>query len=273
MNQASIERAFRDACLAELQALKPGNVHIHAAGHGMTVEDFERSAEVAAPRIAQAGATVGQRVLAAVRSTVACVGCNTNLGILLLAAPLAVAAENCRGRTLRDTLEDVLSGLTVADADRAFAAIRIADPGGLGAVPQNDVRQPAEVTLIEAMRQAADRDLVARQYATSYRDVFEFCEPRYRIGADGGHEPWEVTSLYLRLLAALPDSHIGRKFGPAVAEAVRVRAESLVAAGQTVAGAAPELAAFDEDLKRAGLNPGSIADLTVATLFAAGLER
>ena len=33
---------------AELEALKPGNVHIHAGGHGMTVRDFLMSAEAAA---------------------------------------------------------------------------------------------------------------------------------------------------------------------------------------------------------------------------------
>ncbi len=85
--------AFGAACRAELQALKPGNVHVHAPGHGMTVEDFERSAEAAAPWVAAPGLGVGERVLRAVESTRAACGQNTNLGILLLAAPLAAAAE------------------------------------------------------------------------------------------------------------------------------------------------------------------------------------
>ena len=36
--------AFKAACMAELEALKPGNVHIFADGHGMTVQDFMASA-------------------------------------------------------------------------------------------------------------------------------------------------------------------------------------------------------------------------------------
>ena len=56
-----IAAAFLAACAAELAALKPGNVHVHAAGHGMTVEDFA-AAPAAAPAIAAAGAPVGERV-------------------------------------------------------------------------------------------------------------------------------------------------------------------------------------------------------------------
>ena len=45
----AIAAAYRDACLAELVALKPGNVHVFAAGHDMTMADFEASAQASAP--------------------------------------------------------------------------------------------------------------------------------------------------------------------------------------------------------------------------------
>jgi len=88
----AIARSFRDACLAELDALKPGNVHRHGAGHGMSVADFEKSAEMAAPVIGRTGLSVGTRIKLAVEATRGAVGHNTNLGIILLAAPLAQAA-------------------------------------------------------------------------------------------------------------------------------------------------------------------------------------
>ena len=87
-----IADAYRAACLAELAALKPGNVHRFADGHGMTVADFAASAEASAPTLAAAGAGVGERVLRSVEATRQAVGMNTNLGILLLAVPLAAAA-------------------------------------------------------------------------------------------------------------------------------------------------------------------------------------
>ena len=156
-----IAAAFVAACRAELEALKPGNVHVHADGHGMTVMDFVRSAEVSAPFIADPGSGIGARVLAAVEATRAACGQNTNLGILLLAAPLAAAAQ--AGGSLPDALARLLAGLDVADAASAYRAIRLASPGGLGRSEHHDVAAEPVVTLLEAMRTAAGKDRIARQ--------------------------------------------------------------------------------------------------------------
>src|SRR5512146_2406475 len=145
-----IAAAYVEACLAELDALKPGNVHRFAAGHGMQVADFVRSAEVSAAWVAARGARVGARVRAAVEATLKAVGQNTNLGIILLSAPLAAAAE-ARGSALRPALALVLDRLDEADAADVFAAIAAANPGGLGRVARHDVNAPAATTLREAM--------------------------------------------------------------------------------------------------------------------------
>ena len=76
----AIARVFHESCLAELDALKPGNVHRFGAGHGMSVADFERSAVAAAHPLTQAGVGVGTRIRLAVEATAAAVGQNTNLG-------------------------------------------------------------------------------------------------------------------------------------------------------------------------------------------------
>ena len=127
-----VEQAYLDACLAELAALKPGNVHKYAAGHDMTVTDFETSARVTAPVMAASGLTIGRRIHEAIRRTRQAVANNTNLGIVLLCAPLAQAALEPPAASLRRRLEDVLKSLTIDDAEQAFAAIRLANPGGLG---------------------------------------------------------------------------------------------------------------------------------------------
>src|SRR5262245_43152600 len=118
---AAVERAYLWACRAELGALKPGNVHVHAAGHHMTVADFEVSAQVSAPAIAAAGLSVGQRILEAISRTRSVVTSNTNLGIVLLSAPLAQAALSGSGLNLRQRLVGVLDDLTIDDAENAFA--------------------------------------------------------------------------------------------------------------------------------------------------------
>lgn len=271
----AIEAAFLTACRLELAALKPGNVHGHAAGHDMQVAHFERAAEAAAPHIASQGARVGERIRAAVEASVAAAGCNTNLGILLLCAPLAYAAgEVVQGATLPERLATVLASLDEKDAADTFAAIAAASPGGLGEAAEGDVRAPAQMTLQAAMRLAAGRDRIALAYVTGFADVFHFAAPAYRRAVATAATPeWAVTTLHMQLLAAFPDTHVSRKFGAQTAETVRSEAAALVAlAGPVGTDAAHrDLLAFDASLKARGLNPGTTADFVVATLFSHGL--
>jgi len=272
----AVAAAYRDACLAELAALKPGNVHAFAGGHGMSTADFERSAAASAAAMGAPALSVGERILEAIRRTREAVGCNTNLGIVLLCAPLAQAALSGAGGSLRERLQAVLKRLDVADAERAFAAIQLAEPAGLGDAPEHDVRAQAAVSLAVAMAAAADRDRIAAQYTSAFADVFDLGLPRLRSGLIRWRsESWATTSAYLAFLAGLPDSHIARKYGVERAQAVcamaRPYAERLDEADDPER-LAPDLLAFDRDLKAAGINPGTSADLTVACLFVHRIE-
>lgn len=271
---AEIGEAFLAACREEIEAPKPGNVHIFGAGHGMTAEDFLKSAEAASGPLSASGASVGARVLTAVEATRAAVGVNTNLGILLLCAPLAAAAER-GGTDLEATLAGILKNLDRGDAEQVFRAIRLANPGGLGEVPRYDVRGPATVGLLEAMAEAAERDAVASQYVSNFHDVFatglEALEAARQCGLT---PPWQAVAVYLRFLAAFPDTHIARKFGPAAAREVQHEASEILLVFQTrKVDSLSDLLAFDERLKSRRRNPGTSADLTVATLFADRLRE
>ena len=266
-----IADAFRSACRAELTALKPGNVHVFADGHRMTTEQFVRSADAAAAPLSAHGARVGRRILDAVEATHGAVGTNTNLGIILLCAPLAAAAEADHAE-LRSALVAVLDDLDTADASLAFRAIVRAAPAGLGRVAKNDVTQPALVTLREAMADAADRDRVARQYVTTYADIFDIGLPALAAAtARSWTEEWIILAIYLGFLAGFLDSHIVRKYGTVVAEDVRQVAKKLHAtlhSSWNPSRLTDELLAWDAALKARSINPGTSADLTVATLFA-----
>jgi triphosphoribosyl-dephospho-CoA synthase len=264
-----IAEAYVAACRAELAALKPGNVHAYADGHRMTVADFEASAEASAPAIA-ADQPVGQRIHGAIQRTHAATGTNTNLGIVLLCAPLAAAAA--MPGPLRENVGSVLSALDVEDAEQAFAAIRLAAPAGLGESSEHDVHEPARVTLLQAMLAARERDRIAWQYATGFGDVFDLGLPRLKQGLARWSElGWATTAAYLGFLSRMPDSHVARKFGIARAEEVRREAAAIDA--DLMSGAAPaemseRLLRYDAALKADGVNPGTSADLTVASLFA-----
>lgn len=274
---AEISAAFLYACNAELDALKPGNVHRHSAGHGMEVVHFEQAAKAAAGPIADPAASVGKRILRATEASVAAAGLNTNLGIVLLCAPLAKAAcETTFDVGLRRRLGTILSSLDEQDAEDAFAAIRIANPAGMGTVEQGDVRaHPQHLTLIAAMHLAADRDRIANAYVSVYADIFDFARPVFQE-AKAACEPLStlaVTTLHMSLLAEFPDTHIARKFGPEAAEAVAQEARALRPQWSPVATAKslPALLDFDAKLKHSGLNPGTTADFVVTTLFADAL--
>jgi len=269
---ARLGEAYRAACLLELRALKPGNVHIHAGGHAMSIADFTTSARVSAAPLAARGAPVGARILAAIRATRDAVGQNTNLGIVLLAAPLLAAAETAAPGGLRAALAELLRALTIDDAVAAYEAIRLAAPAGLGRVAAQDVTAAPSLDLRQVMALAAERDRIARQYAEDYADVFAIGVARLdaerRRGTD---REWAASHVYMDFLAAFPDSHLARKHGAAVAESVRAEAATL--AGMPAHTRPSALLAFDEKLKRGGLNPGTSADLTVASLLAAACEH
>jgi triphosphoribosyl-dephospho-CoA synthase len=262
----NISAAFIEACMEELAALKPGNVHVHAAGHRMTVDDFTRSAHASAPLLCRTGAPIGIRIRDAVVATRAAVGQNTNLGILLLCGPLAVAAERSQ------PVDAVIAASDRDDAQAVFDAIRIAQPGGLGSTPRHDVHQPATVALSEAMTQAASRDSIARQWTNGFADVFGPGLATYSDARTRWADPsWAAVATYLTFLAAFPDSHVQRKHGPLVAADVRQTAERVRAdltACTDPAVMRPRLLAWDTTLKADKINPGTSADLTVAVAFA-----
>ena len=266
---ARIAAAFVAACRDELDAPKPGNVHVFADGHRMTAAEFERSAQAAAGPLTASGARVGLRILRAVEATHVAVGTNTNLGIILLCAPLAAAVEH-RPADLRGALAELLENLDVADADLAFRAIALASPAGLGQVEQHDVRAPATVTLAAAMAAAAGRDRIAHQFSTTFADIFDRGIARRDAAAARWADPrWATLAVYLGFLGDFPDSHILRKYDAAVAEDVRRTAQLFERrlCHEEPEGLLADLLAWDRSLKQRALNPGTSADLTVATLF------
>ncbi|MGH6858952.1 MAG: triphosphoribosyl-dephospho-CoA synthase, partial [Phyllobacterium sp.] len=219
-----IRRAYIDACYREIDALKPGNVHRFADGHRMNAAQFLESAQVSSHAVTDPAFSVGQRILEAVKATQQKVGTNTNLGILLLCAPLARAAAS-GGNDLRDSLAALLGSLDLNDTRDVFAAIVLANPGGLGSAPKHDVSDSAQVPLLEAMGEAADRDMIARQYSTDFSDIFTGGLAAYEAAIERGeHQMWPVVFTYLYFLSAFPDSHVVRNHGDMIAGKTRKRA-------------------------------------------------
>lgn len=272
----ALSATYRSACMGELQALKPGNVHVFADGHGMTIEDFIKSADVTAAPVANDALSVGERILEGVRATQHAVGQNTNLGLLLLCVPLIAAAMQQQPmQTLQESLNEVLESLTVTDAVAVANAIVLAAPAGLGKAKLGDVHEVHQMTLLEMMKLAQFRDRIAWNYANQFTDVIWFGVNRYRDAITRWDNPaWAATALYLGFLSGQPDTHIVRKYGDAVARSVmQEAAEYELKYWQTDNPKLIQksLLDWDKSLKLRAINPGTSADLVVASLLANNL--
>jgi triphosphoribosyl-dephospho-CoA synthase len=273
---ADIAAAAQLACLLEVSAPKPGNVSPGRHFTDTRYEDFLASAAAIGAPLAGAGTRpLGETIRLAVEATGRWTRSNTNLGLVLLLAPLARAAaelgpDHDRGE-LRNSVGRVLEATTVADARDVYAAIRLVSPGGLGRAESQDVAADPTMTLVEVMRLAAHRDGIAREYATGFEVTFEIGTPALAAARRDGLS-WDdaIVETFLTLVAAFPDTHVMRRAGVDTARVVSERAATALAAGgvRTDQGRRA-VGGMDAALRdaRNSANPGTAADLTAAAIF------
>jgi triphosphoribosyl-dephospho-CoA synthase len=259
------------ACVWEATAAKPGNVHRGADFEDLNYLDLVTSALAIGPRIdAAPNERLGRTLLECVEATRGAVATNTNLGTLLLMVPLAMVP---RAVSLKAGIGRILDGLDAEDCRLAYEAIRAAKPGGMSQVSEADLAGDPPTSLVEAMRLAAERDLVARQYANGFAEVLDVVLPSLARGLE---RPWALQDVilhtFLELLRDYPDSLIARKCGIPTAQ----RASTMAAAA--LEGGSPGEEAYDQLVGDLDFwlrcdghrrNPGTTADLLAAGLFAA----
>lgn len=294
----SIGQCATLACLLEVTAPKVGNVHRAADFSDLHFADFLASAAAIGPVFDRAQSQpIGNTIYEAVVATRALVSTNTNLGIVLLLAPLASVPSH----KALSGVGKMLQGLTRDDANQVYKAIRVAQPGGMGDVEEYDIRGTPPANLLEAMELARDRDLIAKQFVTAFADVFAAIEYLLRPAVENGSGLLDaIVWSHAALLARFGDSLLGRRRGTVEDEKARVMARQAVDAGPPIlldafkvfAGEANEqteprtalvhdrivwdggfwgrITELDFWMRSApGRNPGTTADLVTAMLFCA----
>ena len=279
-----ISLAAEMACLLEVSVEKPGNVTPQHDFSDTKYEDFLISAAAIRNAFTNAsGSSVGEIIVKAVKDTKALTKTNTNLGIILLLAPLA-RAFTFPAHSLRNNLKSVLQSLTIKDAELAYKAIRLAAPGGMGRVSENDINdKKINITLIEAMEQAKDRDSIAGEYASGYEITLDIGLPVLRETLKKEISVSDaIVQTFLTILSQVPDTLISRKKGKEAAKNVSDRADAVLKSGgiYTKKGR-EEINALDLFLRKDensftqsnSLNPGTTADLAAAVLFVYLMEN
>ena len=259
------------AAVAEVCAPKAGNVHPQTAFDDTTWLDFVASSLAIRSALDLATQTgVGNAVLASVQATQQAVGQNTNLGMILLMAPMCAVPLSI---DLASGIDDVLASLTENDTTSVYEAIRMAKPGGLGRTRQFDVAEPPACGLLEAMAVTSHADMVARQYVTGFKDVLKIIGPRIaEYNQKGKALDQVIVQVHLEQMARQPDSLIIRKCGESSAKEAQARAACVLATEwpNTEQGQCA-FNDFDKWLRADGnrRNPGTSADLIAAGLFSA----
>ncbi len=267
------------ACLLEASAEKPGNVTPCHDFFDTKYEDFLLSGAAIGRAFRNiSNASVGETIFQAVKDTRELTGVNTNLGIILLLAPLAKAYSLKKHENIRSALRTVLKDLSVKDAEFAYEAIRIANPGGLGKVVKYDVNNVnVDITLLEAMSEACERDSIAREYITDFEITFETGLPALRDALDMGSTFSDaVIQTFLTILSRVPDTLIARKKDKNTAQDISSRSKKILDSGGVLTPHGREkINALDRFLRDGthSLNPGTTADLTASVLFVYLMEN
>ncbi|NLM29660.1 MAG: triphosphoribosyl-dephospho-CoA synthase [Methanomicrobiales archaeon] len=255
------ERAQMAMMLEVCAYPKPGNVDRCHDYSDTRLEHFLASTILARPAFEAAertGGRVGSLIREAVMLTNGHSGGNTHFGAFILLIPLILGGDikgACR----------VVAGTDVQDAIDFYAAFGLTEVR-VGESDDLDVNDPASIaairergmTLADIMAYSAPRDMVAREWTNGFC-LTRRCADLLRAH---GHGREAIVRTFLDLLASEPDTFIAKKHG------VRVAERTMRCAGEVLRGER-DLCAFDAECVEDGINPGSIADITIAGIYVA----
>jgi triphosphoribosyl-dephospho-CoA synthase len=260
--QMSAPERAQLAMVLEVAAFpKPGNVdrcHDYAR---TTLEHFLASAIFARPALEKAAGKTkgaGKYLKEAVALTACHGGGNTHFGAFILLIPLVMGGDI-------GGAQKVIAQTTVEDAVAfydAFALTKVRILEG----DEFDVQDPTatkklreqKMTMTDVMAHSAKNDMVAREWVNGFHLTRRAADliPQYGTGRRA------IADAFLALLAEEPDTFICKEHGPAVADEVREKAQQVRAGTMRVED-------LDEECIRRGINPGSLADITIAGIYTA----
>jgi len=270
-NLDNLQNAYLFACRKDIELIKPGNVNIKSPHSDTNAEDYLESSLLSSKELFKPDYSLGERILNSIKITRSKIKTNTNLGIILLCAPIIHACIYFNNLTMREGIKKTLSSSTVKDTQDLCMAINISAPGGLGTREIYDTASKPTVNILEIMNHSASYDRISYQYSHDYSDIFDFIIPRL-VFLNKKHNSLDISLslMFMEILAKIPDSHISRKFDDKIAKKTSNNASDLLKILDREYSPdylADRLNNLDYEYKKKGINPGTTADLLVASLM------
>jgi triphosphoribosyl-dephospho-CoA synthase len=240
---------------------KPGNVDRCHDYPETCLEHFLASVIFSREALEEAEAgrgRIGEIIKHAVRATSCHSGGNTHFGAFILLVPLVY------GKDIPGAMKAVAKTDT-SDAIAFYKAFAMTDVR-MNKTDELDVNDPhtltlirdRDMTLLDVMNHSAPHDMVAREWVTGF--------PLSRRGADllleFGPGRQAIVKMFLTLLASEPDTFIIKKHG-------REAGLRTMASARDVLDGKRSAEDFDAECIRDDINPGSIADITIAAIYIA----
>ncbi len=288
MDPSEIAKIAQIASALEVSGYpKPGNVHRTRDYDDMVFEDFIISGIVIGDTIREACTDVdvedpklGKYILQAVAETDKWIKNNTNLGIVMMITPIAVAAAISDSfDEIQDNVKLLMENTSVDDACDLYDAINIADAGGMGEEDEYDVSSDSAkqelrndgLTMYDVLKISATKDMLGREMTSGMPFIFEKGYPTY-------HELTKEKSLneaclltFLTILSEVPDTLISRKYDEDEAIKVSMMTRDLLKMKDS-SDFAKQIKDFDDYLYKNKYNPGTTADLTATSIFVSYLK-
>ncbi len=272
---------------------KPGNVHRTRDFLDMVFEDFIISGIVIGDNIKEAAihgteinnsisfkeAHLGKYILDSVKETDKWIANNTNLGIIMLLTPIAMAAAFSSDLIeLRENIHNLIINSTVIDTIALYEAISIADAGGMGdqdeySVNSDDANQELienNLNIFDVLNISASWDSLAKELTTKMPVTFDIGYHTFSKVKNEASLNLATVTTFLTILSQVPDTLISRKHGDEVAKEVSnlaMEVLSLYAIDKDITEFNKKLADFDDYLFENKLNPGTTADLTASSIM------
>ena len=288
MNADEIAKIAQIASALEVSGYpKPGNVHRTRDFEDMEFEDFIISGIVIGDTIREATRDVdvnnpqlGKYILQAVSETDRWIKNNTNLGIVMMLTPIAVACRISNSfDEIRDNIKLIMSNTSVDDACDLYDAINIADAGGMGDQDEYDVSsdnakqelKDNNQTMFDVLKISAPWDMLAREMTSDMPAVFEIGYPAYYEFRKEKSKNESCVLTFLTILSQVPDTLISRKYGSDEALKISMMTRDLLNLKDS-SDFQEKLKEFDDYLFKNKYNPGTTADLTAASIFVSYLK-